>query len=180
MQTLLPRSSDPAWTRLKAGILSGTAGGPGGGLAAAASGGSAPILSGAQALQLAVNRRRACLIIQNNSQTGGPTLWCSFGRQAVVGQCLAFPPGAGLVIAEPQACPKEAVYTVSSGAGILLAAIYENSLPAPPNEADSTSNESLLSWGIPTPTVASARAPSSGVPSPGGGGGLYFLPKNIP
>lgn len=164
MLTLIPRASDPAWTRLKAGIFSPSAGGPGGSGVAVVSGGASTLLDASGGVALNQNLSRGTLMIQNNSATGGPTLWYDFGVPAKENFSFSLEPGAGLVICNKE-CPKEAIYYTSSGTGTLYAKIYENSLPQDQQQAAAQGAEVAKAYGIvqsnPQPAAAAPAAPAT-------------------
>jgi len=153
---LVPLAYDVAWTDLIQ-IFDPEAS-PGTSAAAAAAAGIAQVAPTNAGVALAANPARVCLLIQNNSATGGPVLWFNFGQPAVagIGGNFALAPGAALVIAQPEACPKEAVYIAWAGAGTAIGALYQSSLPSMKQPVSSeTSWQSDIgaqAWGYaPTP-----------------------------
>lgn len=164
MLTLVPRASDPAWTRLDAGSFSGRNGGIGGASSNVASGGSTVLLAGSTGQALDAQPTRACLILQNNSAVGGPVLWYDFGQPAVENQSFSLQPQAGLVIANPDACPKEAVYVTISGSGTFYGKIYENALPQKMQQQVSAT-AAAAAWGIEAAPQLVTPAPAETAPA---------------
>lgn len=152
---LVPLPYDTAWTELNEQFNAQAS--PGAtALPAPAAAANGAVSSAVTGAALSLNPCRSCLIIQNNSATGGPVLWFNFGTAAVVNQCFALQPGGSLVIAEPKACPKEAVYTTWSGAGTPIAAIYQNSDPELCQQSSGTprslsDNVGAVAWGYAAP-----------------------------
>ncbi len=174
---LIPQAYDVAWTRLeevfnaRPSSSPGSAGtGPAGSSspAATAASGSVNSATSASGMVLPANPERACLIIQNNSATGGPTLWFNFGAPAVPNQCFALQAGGSLVIAQPEACPKEALYLSSSGSGSLICAYYQNSIPEPASLTAGplplSSDVGAVAWGY-APPPAPSSSPTVSAPS---------------
>jgi hypothetical protein len=163
---LVPQAYESAWTDLLQ-IFDPEAS-PGTSGLATASSGIAQIAPTNAGLALPANAARVCLLIQNNSATGGPVLWFNFGQQAVanVGGSFALQPGSSLVIAQPEACPKEAIYIAWSGAGTAIGALYQSTLPsmkAPvSSETSWQSNLGAQAWGY-APSAPAAPAPPSRV-----------------
>ncbi|MGH7144774.1 MAG: hypothetical protein ACREJ2_11700 [Planctomycetota bacterium] len=164
---LIPQAYDVAWTSLRQPFNVAPSPGelttPASTAAQGSAGATAGTSSGAI---LPANPLRACLILQNNSATGGPVLWFNFGQPAVASSAgsFALQPGGSLVIAEPKACPKESLYVAWSGAGTALGAYYQNSLPektAPTSSSQGwKDNLGAIAWGY-APAPAPAPAPAA-------------------
>jgi hypothetical protein len=161
---LVPQAYDLAWTDLTQIFDPEVSPGTAAAMAAAGIAQIAPVTAG---LALPANPARVCLMIQNNSATGGPVLWFNFGQQAVagVGGSFALQPGSALVIAQPEACPKEAIYTVWAGSGTALGALYQSTLPSMKTPVSSEqswqNNLGAQAWGFaPTPSPAPPPAAS--------------------
>lgn len=183
---LMPQAYDVAWTDLRQPFNLGYAPGEdfvGSSPAAAAAASAAQGVTGAAGATTAgavlnANPQRACLIVQNNSATGGPVLWFNFGQPAVPNApgSFALLPGGSLVIAEPKACPKESVYIAWSGAGSAIGAYYQNSIPQAVQSTSSVTgwqaNLGAIAWGYaPPPAPPAPPAPRSS--------GLTFVPINV-
>jgi hypothetical protein len=169
---LIPQAYESAWTDLLQ--IFDPESSPGTSGFAAASSGIAQIAPTNAGLSLPANPARVCLIIQNNSASGGPVLWFNFGQQAVanVGGSFALQPGSSIVIAQPEACPKEAIYTVWAGAGTAIGALYQSTLPSmktPVSTEQSWQNNlGAQAWGYAqTPEPAAPKRVAAGfVPFP--------------
>lgn len=166
---LRPQAYDIAWTDLRQPFNSGySPGSPGSSspAATAAQGSAGGTGSTSVGAILPANPLRACLILQNNSATGGPVLWFNFGQPAVANApgSFALQPGGSLVIAEPKACPKESLYVAWSGAGTALGAYYQNSLPQAEKPTSSEqgwqANLGAQAWGYAPPPPAPPPAPA--------------------
>ncbi len=127
---LLPQAYDAAWTS-RGGIFDGSNLPPGDIVANTAAGSTGGVGPNSAGQVMPENPARACLILKNTSASGGPVLWYAFGQIAIPSTQGSFSlePGEGLVIANPDSCPKEAIYVAWSGAGAELGAWYQNSLP---------------------------------------------------
>lgn len=178
---LLPQAYDVAWTGLTDAFNGKPSPGsivlPGGQPAVGTATGLGPSSAGQV---MTANPLRACLILQNNSATGGPVLWFNFGAPAVAnaGGSFSLQPGGSLVIAQPKACPKESVYVAWSGAGTQLGAFYQNSLPQSSvpvsSEQGWQGNIGAQAWGYAAPPPAPAP------PAPAARNYAGFVPINTP
>ena len=168
MRTLIPnRAADIAWTSLKGPPfnhvpMEGTQDEslPGN------SGSSLPLLTAGATQALSANKARACLILQNNSASGGPVLWFAFGQRAVVNQSFALQPGGSLVIANFEACPKESLWTLVSGAGTFFGSVYESTKPVPPSDPQAIGALQATAWGPPVPAGTILVPPANPAAAP--------------
>lgn len=177
---LVPMPYDPAWTDLRdvwdPAISPGDiAANP---ALAAAAGSAAAVPATPSGAVMAANPRRGCLIIQNNSATGGPVLWFNFGQPAVANAAgsFALQPGSSLVIAEAKAVPKEALFVMWAGTGTAIGAYYQNTLPEAVQTTSTVTgwqeNIGAQAWGYSSP-------PPPPPPPPRLTGAAGFVPLNI-
>lgn len=168
---LVPRPYDIGWTDIDAEVwnLAASPGSPGAlaGLTGAASGSAVPAAATAAGQVLPDNPSRACLMIQNNSPTGGAVLWFNFGQPAIVGAAGSFSlqPGGSLVIAQPKACPKESLFIAWSASGG-IGVYYQNSIPQPaaatvPSSQGWQANVGAQAWGYAPPPAPPLGPPPS-------------------
>lgn len=111
-------------------------------------------LGNVQGAVLGLNPKRVGLIIQNNSASGGPNLYVSFGSPAAVGQGLKIAPGGGVLM--DFACPRSPIYVISDASGMVGVMVELSNVPLPPatQMPAGLSDIGLRAWGMIPPGAA--------------------------
>lgn len=171
--TLLPRSSDVAWTKFGASVLNRRVG-PGSGAAPAAAAAATaavanqagpqgnnphwlnPIvgqsidLSNANGVVIGANPNRCGILIQNNSASGGPNIWYRWGRPAKANGGTKIAPGAAILL--DFTCPRSSLYVFVDAAGLIGNIEEYVHSPLPPNfmvpSGGGPSDIGIQAWGI--------------------------------
>ena len=73
-----------------------------------------PITANTSGQVLPANTRRTLLIVQNNSTSGGATIWVAFGQTASEGLSIGLAPGQSLTL--DASCPRDSVNLLITGA----------------------------------------------------------------